>query len=359
MTADAVGGVWQYSLDLVRGLVRHGVEVTVATMGPRPSAHQREQAHSIPGLTLVESDYALEWMTSPWADVDASTSWLQALAEETGSDLVHLNGYSQAAAPNWRQPVVVVAHSCVPGWWRAVYNEPCGGEWNDYKQRVRNGVSAAAAVIAPTLSMAKSIEREYGFPAEQIRVIHNSSRAPRCKYGGKKPFGLAAGRVWDRAKNLKILERAANVWPIEVAGPSIDPQTGQAVESSFHQLGVLEHDELLERMCQAAVFVHPALYEPFGLSVLEAARARCCLVLSDIDSLRELWDGAAVFVDPGDPEAWRHELQQLKASAPRREHLGQLALDRSAQYSAFESTARYLDLYRSLLGEREHEGVAA
>ena len=39
-----------------------------------------------------------------------------------------------------------------------------------------------------------------------------------------------------------------------------------------------------------------ALYEPFGLAVLEAAQAGCALVLSDIPTFRELWDGAALFV---------------------------------------------------------------
>ena len=39
-----------------------------------------------------------------------------------------------------------------------------------------------------------------------------------------------------------------------------------------------------------------ARYEPFGLAVLEAAQAGMRLVLSDIPSFRELWDGAATFV---------------------------------------------------------------
>ena len=51
-------------------------------------------------------------------------------------------------------------------------------------------------------------------------------------------------------------------------------------------------------MARTAVFVSPALYEPFGLAVLEAAQAGCALVLSDIPTFRELWDGVALFVAP-------------------------------------------------------------
>ncbi len=48
------------------------------------------------------------------------------------------------------------------------------------------------------------------------------------------------------------------------------------------------------------IFVSTSLYEPFGLAVLEAAQAGCPLVLSDIATFRELWDGAAIFFPPGD-----------------------------------------------------------
>src|SRR5919206_320241 len=36
MTTDAVGGVWIYTADLAAALDRHGVDVVVAGMGPRP-----------------------------------------------------------------------------------------------------------------------------------------------------------------------------------------------------------------------------------------------------------------------------------------------------------------------------------
>ncbi len=48
MTADAAGGVWRYSVDLVAGLVERGAEVMVATMGPRPSEEQKRQLLAMP-----------------------------------------------------------------------------------------------------------------------------------------------------------------------------------------------------------------------------------------------------------------------------------------------------------------------
>ena len=52
MTADCVGGVWTYALDLADALAPHGVEVQLATMGRLPDAEQRRQAGLPPGPTI-------------------------------------------------------------------------------------------------------------------------------------------------------------------------------------------------------------------------------------------------------------------------------------------------------------------
>ena len=49
MSADAVGGVWQYSLDLAAGLVRRGLAVTVAVLGPAPSEARIAAAEAATG----------------------------------------------------------------------------------------------------------------------------------------------------------------------------------------------------------------------------------------------------------------------------------------------------------------------
>src|SRR5215208_260477 len=93
MTADTVGGVWNYSLDLARGLSERGVEVALATMGEPPSEAQREMAGRVPRLRLFESSFRLEWMEEPWREVERAGEWLLALEDRFGPDLVHLNGY--------------------------------------------------------------------------------------------------------------------------------------------------------------------------------------------------------------------------------------------------------------------------
>jgi glycosyltransferase involved in cell wall biosynthesis len=61
----------------------------------------------------------------------------------------------------------------------------------------------------------------------------------------------------------------------------------------------------------------PSLYEPFGLAPLEAALRGCALVLSDIGSFRELWDGCAAFFPRGDAEVLAAVLAELEADPKR------------------------------------------
>ena len=65
---------------------------------------------------------------------------------------------------------------------------------------------------------------------------------------------------------------------------------------------------------RASIYAFPAKYEPFGLSVLEAALARCALVLGDTQSLREIWRDAAIYVPPDSAERLRDVLKTLTAA---------------------------------------------
>src|SRR4051812_18752153 len=116
MTADAMGGVWTFTVDLARCFQRQGIELLIALMGDPPTAAQRRELDDLGNVVVCESDYRLEWMDDPWRDVDHASEWLLGLAHQFQPDLVHLNGYAHAAL-SWEAPVVLTAHSCVCTWW--------------------------------------------------------------------------------------------------------------------------------------------------------------------------------------------------------------------------------------------------
>jgi glycosyltransferase involved in cell wall biosynthesis len=107
---------------------------------------------------------------------------------------------------------------------------------------------------------------------------------------------------------------------------------------------------MAQRMQSAAVFVAPARYEPFGLAVLEAALSGCALVLGDIPTFRELWDGgAARFVDPDDAGAIAAAVDGLLADPAAAAAAGAAARQRAGNYGLDPMGRAYLDLYRMLL----------
>lgn len=350
MTADSMGGVWTYALELVRALSRHGVVTTLATVGRQLSSEQRRAAHEVPGLDLRESTLRLEWMEDPWEDVARAGEWLQEIAAETRPDLVHLNDYAHGALP-WRAPVLVVGHSCVLSWWRAVKGCEAPREWDRYRTAVRQGLRGADLVIAPSRAMLESLAQLYG-PLPAAGVVANGRDPSFVEPGRKEDFVLCAGRLWDEAKNLGALERASRQlrWPVYAAGEGCEPeaQNGFGVPG-VRPLGLLASGELRSWLARAAIYALPARYEPFGLSVLEAALAGCALVLGDVPSLRENWEGAARFVDPEDIGALAGTLRELCGDAAERRVLGANARARALQLSPARMAEGYIAAYGWLL----------
>ena len=109
MTADTVGGVWTYTMELARALRGCGVEIALATMGRRLSSEQRWEVGELDHVELYESGWKLEWMESPWTEVDAAGDWLLGIESEFRPDLIHLNGYAHGALA-WSAPILMVIH---------------------------------------------------------------------------------------------------------------------------------------------------------------------------------------------------------------------------------------------------------
>jgi glycogen synthase len=357
MTADAVGGVWTYALDLARALGVHGVRVSLALLGPAPSAAQRADATRLTNVELYEHPGRLEWMDDPWADVDAAGAWLLALEQQLEPAIVHLNGYALGALP-WSSPVVVVGHSCVLSWWQAVHGEQAPPRWREYANRVRRGLEGASLVVTPSGAMLTALQAHYG-PLPQTCVIPNG-RSGVSTRELKEPFVLTAGRLWDAAKNVDaVCAIAADVdWPVFVAGPSDAPahaigaSNGGANCARPRFLGSLPAHDLAGYMARASIFVLPARYEPFGLAVLEAALARCALVLGDIGSLREIWHDAAIFVAPDNRRQLAWTVKRLIEDDRLRVSMAARARARARQFETPRMAARYLHAYEELIGER-------
>jgi len=332
MTADTVGGVWSYAMNLCAALAPHGVSVHLLTLGRKPDEQQWEQAKGLPNVTVHASDFKLEWMENPWKDVFLAREWIQSIYERVRPDLLHFNNFI-CPHPNWKCPVLTVFHSCVLSWWQSVKKENAPVSWDCYRDLVRSALEGSDTVVFPThaiLEKAKSIYSSIPNPA----VIYNGASINLVNTA-KHGFILSAGRLWDEAKNSRMLCDVADdlQWPVVLAGASNEPGISEPAHANVTLLGHLPANEIKSYMAQSSIFTMPAKYEPFGLAILEAAASGCALALGDIPTLRELWGDAAVYFDPFCDDDLRATLNYLTQDNALREEMAARATKRATRYT--------------------------
>lgn len=352
MTTDAVGGVWNYSLGLAAGLGNHRVEVVLACMGPAPDSAKRRDVEALDNVTFCHKPYKLEWMDSPWNDIREAGKWLVEISRQENPALVHLNGYPHASL-DWQQPVITVGHSCVFSWFQSVKGENPPSEWDEYYRQVKKGFHAADTVVAPTHAILDQYEKIYGkFGAKHViynGLPMNQLAANNCS--DKKNFIFSMGRLWDEAKNIRLLLEAAPYihCPIFIAGTK--PENSGAIPENVFFLGQLCRKEIERWLKKAALYVLPVKYEPFGLSFLEAAASGCAIVGGGVDTLQEIWGNAMIYMGTDDPERLAETCNGLLKDVPLRQKMAARAFETAKKYSLQASVARYLNLYNHLIKE--------
>jgi glycosyltransferase involved in cell wall biosynthesis len=350
MTADTVGGVWTYALELCRALQKFDIQVYLATMGESLSSDQWKEVNKIINVKIEESAFALEWMSDPWEEVDEAGRWLLSLQQRIQPDLIHLNNYAHGNLP-WQAPALMAGHSCVLSWWKGVNNEEAPEAWHTYAVRVREGLQNADHIISVSRYMLDQLNSYYG-PFSNSSVIYNARSVDGFHCEAKEPFIFSMGRLWDEAKNIAALKEVAEglSWPVYAAGERRQESSGTA---NITFLGKIASVDIVEWLSKAGIYVMPARYEPFGLSILEAALSGCALVLGDIPSLREIWGDAALYTDPDEPARLQSQIQRLIQNEAQRNQMAEKARQRAQRYSTERFARQYVEIYERLLSPEE------
>ena len=138
---------------------------------------------------------------------------------------------------------MVVGHSCVLSWWRAV-KRAAPPSWDRYWHEVRRGLHAADMVVAPFRHDAGRAAARSG-PASHS-VIHNG-RADRDSRSRRTSLSCCRRAVLGRGKDLAALERAAR----DCRGQSTSPATHSPEGSSAD--ATMRHTRSLGRLDEPAM----------------------------------------------------------------------------------------------------------
>ena len=118
------------------------------------------------------------------------------------------------------------------------------------------------------------------------------------------------------------------------------------VSSHVRFAGFLEDTAALSRLyAGAALYVHPAITEGFGLPPLEAMACGTAVLSSNGGSLPEVVGDAGVLLPPDDPGAWRDAIRELLGSAEKRATLVCAGTAQVARFPTSRMIAGTLDAY--------------
>jgi glycosyltransferase involved in cell wall biosynthesis len=280
----------------------------------------------------------------PLRDLGWYLAALPAKARRDGMDILHCP--TQRAPTRSRVPLVVTFHDL------AVLRHPeTFNRWTrTYSRRVLPGVvRAATRLIAVSEFTKRELVDLLDVPPEKVCVIPNAVGEPFTADGDAAAgdYVLAVSTLEPRKNLPRLVEgyrRAGlNGLPLLVAGAA--GWGGVRVEGdAVRWLGEVQDEELARLYRGARAVAYVSLYEGFGLPVLEAMACGAPVVAARNDAVEDVSGGAAVLVDPLDPDAIAAGLNE---AIDRREELRPLGLARARVFDwhrvARETVAVYRD----------------
>jgi len=279
----------------------------------------------------------------PARDIGWYLAALPLKARRDGVEVLHCP--TQRAPTHSRVPLVVTFHDL------AVLRHPeTFNRWTrTYSRRVLPGVvRAATRLIAVSEFTKREMTDLLDVPPEKVSVIPNAVGEPFTAEGaaGASDYVLAVSTLEPR-KNLERLVdgyRRANLngLPLLVAGAA--GWGGVRVEGDgVRWLGEVQDDDLARLYRGARAVAYVSLYEGFGLPVLEAMACGAPVVAARNDALEEVSGGAAVLVDPLDPDAIAAGLHE---AIDRRDELRSLGFARARVFDWHKVARETVAVYR-------------
>lgn len=208
--------------------------------------------------------------------------------------------------------------------------------------------------------------RALGWDTDEFTVLQLGRLVPR-KGIENVVRGIAAlrDRHGIRAR-LQVVGGNA-VLPNAIATPEIARLRGIAdtvgVADQVDFVGRRTRDTLKTFYSAADVFVTTPLYEPFGITPLEAMACGTPVIASDVGGLRStvLEGRTGLLVPPEDPKALADALATLERDAPLRQRFGEQGRRHVHRLYTWRRVARQIgDIYESLLaddGEQTANGL--
>lgn len=131
---------------------------------------------------------------------------------------------------------------------------------------------------------------------------------------------------------------------------------GSGYKNDIIFIDYIEAEDLNRFYSAAELFIFPSLQEGFGLPIIEAMASGTPVITSNITSMPEIAGGAAILVDPFNPEEMAEKMNEVLENKEVGEALIKSGLERAGFFTwkntAEETKAIYLNLFKDNYGAK-------
>lgn len=128
----------------------------------------------------------------------------------------------------------------------------------------------------------------------------------------------------------------------------------EKVESRITWLGYVPHDQLPALYRDARIFVFPSVCESFGLPVIEAMASGVPVGVSDLDVMREITGGYAVYYDAYHYRGIAHGMYMMLTHQEKHDELAAKGRDFVRRFSWPQAAESLLRVFGELPGGNQH-----
>ena len=388
---NVYGGAGMHVAELARQL-RSLIALEVRTFGDQHEESPGWRVRGYPAPRDLPSGD--ERLRPAW---EALARSLAMAAEPHDADLVHCHTWYTHMGGLLVQhassiPLVITVHSLEP--LRPWKREQLGGGYDLSSWVERTALESADAVIAVSQGTRDDVLRHFAVKPERVHIIHNGIDAgffapdpavdalQRHGIDPGRPYVLFVGRI-TRQKGIVHLVHAMQRLDPEIgvvlaAGQPDTPDLAAEVDAGVKAAQrerpnvvwipeMLSRQEIRQLYSHAAIFVCPSVYEPFGITNLEAMACERPVVATAVGGIPEVVvDGETGLLvpvafspddpmSPANPDQLASDLAAaingLMADPASRERMGAAGRRRAVDRFSWSSIAvQTAALYRELVG---------